>query len=993
MPELVQVKQELAAAGEELPTIAAAAVASNIETATNATTPSKRKIKREIIDEENEATAVNEIEKAEAKKPRLSEVVSVLGASVAHQTVNGRLYLEKRPMFKLLTAAARKQHSINANEAAVTFRSMEATLKSAIAADDLFLYEGRRCCFVSAEAVKVIMERETFEPEFKRALSSRIEQLGQGKCCDDGDINPTVDLSFRLSRRPHRKRVKVNADNSAASSSSSTVEVFGVELEYKHCGGGSTLVNFKTSAAFELIQKCLPLAADLSDADVAARLFSTKRFIGGGTLAGGDVIPTWKRPFVSWKALKAMIAENVYPQALRDTLNAYEAFEEVEVSRVRRDLEKDHVSLLGVDVGFLISGGGGRVYLDIMAAFTLLGELRMAMPNKWEAVDALLQSAGVRHKEAFRRCHKRLSKGAAASPRSHISLSAVRVLAEQGLVRCPKRRSEVVGLLRHVEDTVAAVGESKDRLLTELQARVDHILKESSKWLRFGIHLIFNYVHFLGPTVVHDPLQPADEKKDSTTASVDCKNGTELCESTCGRQYHFTARCCRDSHAATICNADVGYVVRSGGVYLVKCSAFAALGRMYVVRLSDYRKCDRVLAAAGLTPPTAHFVYEDQEGASSGRGRPSRRTHISLAAFKTLVVKDFACPSRSGQLKEAVKGLDEEELMARCANRHSKAMSKPLPAPVMSVPKSPQKPTRDDLPAVAFGGLKEAVRVRREHGDHLYLHLDGVRAMLSPADGQIARLKRRARLAAAAATAGGELAAAAPPPFFPSYFKKGGNDHFMSAECLLQLLEKGSVKAAIDRKRLMNDLSGLIEEHSPASKVETETESTAAEDEDPNRGRNEEKEEKPGVDVLEAKIPYQVVNDALYLEKKPAFQLFKLSSGPHYRTSKAMDDALERAGLSVDDAFLYEGRRRGYISAAALRALSSHEAGFMSPEVDVERRVALISRLDELDAEKESLRTNRLLELASPFQPIQFKTCRGSVFLHTLQLLRAAGFR
>ena len=44
----------------------------------------------------------------------------------------------------------------------------------------------------------------------------------------------------------------------------------------------------------------------------------------------------------------------------------------------------------------------GRVYLDIMGAFTVLGELRMAMPNKWEAVDRILQAQGVRHKEAFR---------------------------------------------------------------------------------------------------------------------------------------------------------------------------------------------------------------------------------------------------------------------------------------------------------------------------------------------------------------------------------------------------------------------------------------------------------------------------------------------------------------------------------------------------------------------------------------------------------------
>ena len=81
-------------------------------------------------------------------------------------------------------------------------------------------------------------------------------------------------------------------------------------------------------------------------------------------------------------------------------------------------------------VPFVVSRG--RVYLDIMGAFTVLGELRMAMPNKWEAVDKILQAEGVRHKEAFRRCHKPMAN---TSHRSHIALSAVRILAENGLVR------------------------------------------------------------------------------------------------------------------------------------------------------------------------------------------------------------------------------------------------------------------------------------------------------------------------------------------------------------------------------------------------------------------------------------------------------------------------------------------------------------------------------------------------------------------------------
>ena len=39
-----------------------------------------------------------------------------------------------------------------------------------------------------------------------------------------------------------------------------------------------------------------------------------------------------------------------------------------------------------------------------------------------------------------------------------------------------------------------------------------------------------------------------------------------------------------------------------------------------------------------------------------------------------------------------------------------------------------------------------------------------------------------------------------------------------------------------------------------------------------------EDEEKPCVEILGSKIPYQVVNDSLYLEKKSVFQLLALTS-------------------------------------------------------------------------------------------------------------------
>ena len=89
------------------------------------------------------------------------------------------------------------------------------------------------------------------------------------------------------------------------------------------------------------------------------------------------------------------------------------------------------------------------------------------------------------------------------------------------------------------------------------------------------------------------------------------------------------------------------------------------------------------------------------------------------------------------------------------------------------------------------------------------------------------------------------------------------------------------------------------------------------------------------------------MNDSLYLEKKSVFQLFALTSRqpgyPSRHGYRAMDAVIERARLSVDDAFLYEGRRRGYISVEALTALSSGEQSFIIDDDDG-RKGALVAR-------------------------------------------------
>jgi hypothetical protein len=67
--------------------------------------------------------------------------------------------------------------------------------------------------------------------------------------------------------------------------------------------------------------------------------------------------------------------------------------------------------------------------------------------------------------------------------------------------------------------------------------------------------------------------------------------------------------------------------------YLEKCAAFSALGKLHVVRCSNYRIVDRLLAARGLSP-LEHFLSDLERGGKSrnkggdtGETR-TRRNHI-----------------------------------------------------------------------------------------------------------------------------------------------------------------------------------------------------------------------------------------------------------------------------------------------------------------------------------------------------------------------------
>lgn len=88
----------------------------------------------------------------------------------------------------------------------------------------------------------------------------------------------------------------------------------------------------------------------------------------------------------------------------------------------------------------------------------------------------------------------------------------------------------------------------------------------------------------------------------------------------------------------------VKFIVRDEKIFLDKCAAFTALGRMYVIRCADYRKADRILVEENMDYKE-HFLYEktqthDDKGIiNKSKKSRRRRTHVSLEAYIILVLK------------------------------------------------------------------------------------------------------------------------------------------------------------------------------------------------------------------------------------------------------------------------------------------------------------------------------------------------------------------
>ncbi len=249
------------------------------------------------------------------------------------------------------------------------------------------------------------------------------------------------------------------------------------ELHYRL--SGSTIL-FKTDSIVRLLDNAVPTRAGIANFRAGVKVVNAKRS-SLNPVKDGEV----RREFVSWNAIRLLINEGLFDQALRDMLNTYEPLkgddcDMSDTSRRKASIEKDHITVSGVDIPFLVSKG--RVFFDILGSFSILGELKLAMRNRWEKVDTILQANGLSQREAFRRCPKstvgRTTK-AFSSHRSHISLRALLVLVANGLVNDEERKIALEKLFVHIAKEVDSIGEKKQRLYDELQLVVERAVGQA----------------------------------------------------------------------------------------------------------------------------------------------------------------------------------------------------------------------------------------------------------------------------------------------------------------------------------------------------------------------------------------------------------------------------------------------------------------------------------------------------------------------------------
>jgi len=622
--------------------------------------------------------------------------------------------------------------------------------------------------------------------------------------------------------------VSVTSLDPGVTSELSSVQVLGVDLLYRSPHTSNIL--FKTSPVLSLLAKCLPLAENSLNCVVEPKQGDQRH---QKPAVHQDIS---KETFISWKALRSVLNSGLLDLAVRDLLLA-----------TRRTTDKvptiagDTIVFHDTEVKFKVRAG--VVYLDVLSAFSVLGRLHDALHGNWISVDNKLAAKGISQKTAFK-------KRGSVSGRSYMTLQAFKVIADGN----DMLTVEAEAVIKEVEQVL----EKKNALCRELEQTVEMIIRTSC-------------------------ITPRESRKSRKEGNP---RGAKLCHkycanTACGQGYHIVRQCCNKNHTLQLGDVEVGYVKRNGQVFLEKCAAFGALGRMFVIRCSDFRKVDKIIMDAAEKEETTSsnsvsggsvlkdavecgFLYEQDDIENR-----NLRSHISLSAFINLVEYGFSDPIKTEDLQSSIKKIDFEAIGKNC---------------------------------------------------------EDVEEIIDLSDSDV-EMVERIQIKCDESSSG---------------------------------LESEETTPVTPRKRIAVDTVTSDDEVLTVHDFEDFCE------------------------LFGQKIPLKVSRDKAYIGKSAVLKILNFPSALQ-KGSKVVRKLLEENGVCLDEAFLYEGRQRGFISVQALKIILSSE--ILQKFVD---RDLMLEELSNIEDRVSNTEENNLLVLKSSSDNLKYRRHEGSVYLDMAKLTKIA---
>lgn len=119
----------------------------------------------------------------------------------------------------------------------------------------------------------------------------------------------------------------------------------------------------------------------------------------------------WRHEFLSWKSFKHFLENNLHDLCLKFILRTYVPHDDIEAKfggtmgakeapATFLGSESDFIKIAGVTIPFMVKCG--KIYFDLFPAFTILGQLQVALKSDWKEIDTFLLSKNFNLRTVFR---------------------------------------------------------------------------------------------------------------------------------------------------------------------------------------------------------------------------------------------------------------------------------------------------------------------------------------------------------------------------------------------------------------------------------------------------------------------------------------------------------------------------------------------------------------------------------------------------------------